>query len=153
MVVGAGIERAAEQIAHNGTQTQPNTTDGPIVPTTMPTTWFPVTTVAELGDKAVKFVAENVVGYVIRNDGDDSQDTDPADKGKIIAFSAACTHMGCIVNWSASDRKFHCPCHGGVFSEYGKKDNSSAPILYLTPLPRLDTKVENGNVYVRVPAS
>jgi Rieske Fe-S protein len=121
----------------------------PLVPDNIPTQLHFVTTLAELGKNAVPFSSGSVVGYVIRDDGDDG---DP-DKGQIIALSAACTHMGCIVQWQASDRKYHCPCHGGLFTEYGHVDAGAAPIRYLTPLPRLQTKVENGNVYVRVPAS
>ena len=112
-----------------------------------PTTWFFVTTVAELGSKVIRFTSETIVGYVTFDDGDDG---DP-DKGKIIAMSAACTHMGCIVQWQASDKKFHCPCHGGTFAEYGKPDPRS-PLKYLNPLPRLNTKVVDGNIYVEVPA-
>jgi len=92
------------------------------------------------------FATDTIIGYVIGNDGGDG---DPA---PVIAVSAACTHMGCIVQWQNSDRKFHCPCHGGLFTEYGKVDKSAAPIHYLTPLPRLKTRVdEAGKVFVEVP--
>ena len=73
-------------------------------------------------------------------------------EGPVVAMSAACTHMGCIVQWQNSDKKFHCPCHGGLFTEYGQPENSS-PVRYLTQLPRLDTKIEDGNVFVRVPGT
>ena len=121
----------------------------PLVPDNIPTVWHPVTTLAELGKNAFPFVTDSVVGYIIRDDGDDG---DP-DKGQIIALSATCTHMGCIVQWQDADRKYHCRCHGGLFTEYGKVDSAAAPIRYLTSLPRLQTKVENGKIYVKVPAS
>ena len=35
-------------------------------------------------------------------------------------FSAACPHLGCSVNWDASDSSFRCPCHGAVFSDSGE---------------------------------
>ncbi len=114
----------------------------------IPTTWHFVTTLAELRDDAVRFAANAVIGYIILNDGEDSF----SKKGEIVAVSAACTHMGCIVKWQASDRKFHCPCHDGLFTEYGLVDRKSS-IRYLRSLPRLNTKVENGNVYVEVPKS
>lgn len=139
--IGAGLDHIVEE-ANKPTPSWP-----PLVPPEAASTWHPVATLAELGDKAVPFATGTIVGYVIRDDGDNG---DP-DKGKIIAMSAACTHMGCIVQWNDSDRKFHCPCHGGVFTEYGKLDNSSSPRLYLNQLPRLETKVEDGRVYVRVP--
>ncbi len=150
---GAAIEHAIQPttvkvVPTNGTLTSA-AWPTPLVPDNIPTQWHPVTTLVALGENAVPFSAGSVVGYVIRDDGDNG---DP-DKGQIIAMSAACTHMGCIVKWQDSDRKFHCPCHGGLFTEYGKVDAGAAPIHYLTPLPRLQTKVENGNVYVKVPAS
>src|SRR5205085_5371003 len=115
---------------------------------------------------ALPFTANGVVGYVILDDGDDTgkastyntnsaaaTPVDP-DKGKVIAMSAACTHMGCIVQWQSSDRKYHCPCHGGRFTEYGKPDTGVAPVLYLRALPRLKAKVEkNGAIYVEVPVN
>jgi Rieske Fe-S protein len=148
MVIGAGVEHVAEQVA-NGNRA------GSGIPTTppalniqegAPTTWHFVTTVAQLGDDAVRFVTDTVVGYVIFGD----EDADPPDRGKIIAMSAACTHMGCIVQWQSSKHRFSCPCHEGLFSEYGKIDPSQGP-KYLSPLPRLETKVEDGKIFVKVP--
>jgi Rieske Fe-S protein len=132
--------------AANGTQT--NTWQPPLVPPSIPTVWHQVTSLAALGNNAVSFAAGGVIGYVIR---DKAGNSDPAN-GDIIAMSAACTHMGCIVQWQSSDRKFHCPCHGGLFTENGKVDTGRGPVRYLTALPRLQTKIENGSVYVQVPA-
>src|SRR6266704_1740140 len=149
-VVGAGLEHMVEQAqaARQPQQPQqpPDPYSGQLIAAGVPTTWHLVTTLANLGDKAVRFVADTVVGYIIRDDGDGG---DP-DKGKIIAISAACTHMGCIVQWQDSDRKYHCPCHGGLFSEYGNIDSRS-PIPYIRPLPRFNTKVVDGKIYVEVP--
>lgn len=41
--------------------------------------------------------------------------------------SAVCTHLGCTVNFFPSDDKFHCPCHGSVFSATGKVLHGPAP--------------------------
>lgn len=109
--------------------------------------WHPVTMLEKLGDEPVSFNAGGIVGYVIRNDGDSG---DPHD-GKVVAVSAACTHMGCIVQWQASDKKFHCPCHDGTFTEYGRTDKNSR-MNYLKPLPRLDVQIDpDGTIKVRVP--
>ena len=121
----------------------------PIVPPDVASTWLFVTTLAEIGDNAIRFATDSIVGYIIRNDGDNGESLK---EGPIIAVSAACTHMGCIVQWQDSDRKYHCPCHGGLFTEYGKPDKAS-PLLYLTALPRLDVKIENEKIYVRVPGT
>jgi glycine/D-amino acid oxidase-like deaminating enzyme/nitrite reductase/ring-hydroxylating ferredoxin subunit len=37
------------------------------------------------------------------------------DAGQLHAVSAACTHMGCVVGWNATDRSWYCPCHGSRF--------------------------------------
>jgi Rieske Fe-S protein len=151
LAIGVGIDHVIEQSANHGTTNTTTTfANTPLIGDGVATIWHPVTTVAQLGKSAVPFNAGAVVGYVIYDDGDDG---DP-DKGKIIAMSAACTHMGCIVNWQDSDRKFHCPCHGGTFTEYGNVDNSTGNwgVRYLRSLPRLNTKIENGHIYVEVPA-
>lgn len=39
---------------------------------------------------------------------------------RIRAFSAICTHLGCIVKWDAATSKIICPCHAGIFGPDGK---------------------------------
>src|SRR6266568_5103547 len=149
LTLGAGIEHMVEQATQTTKEVKVPTWPTPIVPQDVASTWLFVTPLAELGDSAIRFATDSIVGYVIRDDGDNGESMK---EGSIIAMSAACTHMGCIVQWQTSDQKFHCPCHGGLFTEYGKPVNSS-PIRYLTSLPRLEAKIENDKVYVRVPAT
>jgi Rieske Fe-S protein len=144
MAIGAGIERRIDElVANSKTPNQP-------VPTVLdiqkgiPTTWHFVTTVALLEDAPVRFVTDAIIGYVMHAD----EDAPVEDRGKIIAMSAACTHLGCIVQWQDSDHKYHCPCHEWLFSEYGRLEGSRG---YSKSLPRLETKVEDGKVYVKVP--
>ncbi len=111
--------------------------------------WLAVTTLSQLqqvGRDALFFNAGTVVGYVILSDGDDDEKA-----GEVIAMSAACTHMGCIVQWNAADRQYHCPCHNGVFGEYGKPNPVPNGIKYYTSLPRMDTVIIGDTVYVGVP--
>jgi Rieske Fe-S protein len=148
LAIGVGIDRVIEQSGSNNASPTTNTnTNTPLIAAGVPTLWHPVTTLAKLGTAAVPFSANAIVGYVIRDNSDPKQES-------IIAMSAACTHMGCIVNWEESDRKFYCPCHGGTFTASGGIDTSASSwgSLYLRPLPRLNTKVENGTIYVEVPA-
>lgn len=156
VAIGAGTEHMVEQVMQRNAVTQNDADQGITVRVASPTEWFYVTTLAEMGNQAVKFKAEGpngslcLTGYVVRSDGTTG---DPTAQGKIIAMSAACTHKGCIVQWSGSDRSFHCPCHGGVFSQDGGIDTSSSS-LYLKALPLLDVRLDDaGKIYVRMPVS
>ncbi|MBM0125460.1 Rieske (2Fe-2S) protein [Pimelobacter simplex] len=51
-------------------------------------------------------------GVVLK--GDELVVTQPAE-GEFKAFSALCTHQGCLVG-SVSDGSIHCPCHNSAFS-------------------------------------
>ena len=107
--------------------------------------WIAIAPLSQLGESAIRFSSETLVGYVVRAEENEGVNE------PVIAFSAACTHMGCIVKWQDADRKFHCPCHGGLFTEYGDVDNSASKIHYLNALPRLRTKIENDTIFVEVP--
>jgi Rieske Fe-S protein len=63
-------------------------------------------------------------------------------KGKFHAFSAVCTHVGCIVNQVANG-KIDCPCHG---SEFRITDGSVVTGPANGPLPRKKVKVIKGKV-------
>lgn len=156
LAVGVSVGAAAQGVVQNHTSgpsanatpsyTPSGTPTMPLVPASVPSDLHFVTTLAELGTNAVRFVTDAVVGYVIRDDDGDGNEED-----KVLAFSAACTHMGCIVQWQGAERHFVCPCHGGRFTEYGKPDTTAGRSRYLVALPRLETVVENGRVYVRLP--
>jgi len=64
--------------------------------------------------------------------------------GQIAALSTTCTHLGCIPNWLANDRKFKCPCHGSGFMQTGVNFEGPAP----RPLERYKVLVEDGVVVV-----
>lgn len=158
---GIGIDRIVEAATANspaaGTQGNGAWTES-LVPSDVSSQWLFVTTVAELGNRAVRFASNSIVGYVLRassagntNDANWKGGSQPTGQEQIIALSASCTHMGCIVQWQDSDHKFHCPCHGGMFTADGATDASSSK-LYLRPLPQIETKIEQGKIYVRVPA-
>jgi Rieske Fe-S protein len=63
-------------------------------------------------------------------------------KGKYLAFSAVCTHVGCILNKIANG-SIDCPCHG---SEFRITDGSLITGPANGPLPRKNIKVVKGKV-------
>ena len=61
------------------------------------------------------------------------------------AFSAICTHLGCIVGWDAARRQIACPCHAGFFDTTGHPVAGPPP----RPLSELGVAVVNGEVLVK----
>jgi len=39
--------------------------------------------------------------------------------GSVVALSAVCPHLGCIVQWEQNKQDFLCPCHAGYFTSDG----------------------------------
>lgn len=66
----------------------------------------------------------------------------------VHALSATCTHLGCQVRWEAEEKKFRCPCHGGVYDASGKVLEGPPP----RPLDGIEARIDgpDGSVLVRV---
>lgn len=148
LVAGTGLGMAVQKMTEpHIPPSRINSQLGWLLPEGTPNTvWHYVTTMARLGNQALQFSTPALTGYVILNTNG------PQSQGKVVAFSAACTHMGCTVQWQGDNRGFQCPCHGGLFTENGLPDANS-PLPYLTALPRLRVKIENDKIYVEVPAN
>jgi len=61
------------------------------------------------------------------------------------AFSAICTHLGCIVDWDAGRKQIACPCHAGFFDLNGKVVSGPPP----KPLPEHGVIVVDDEVLVK----
>jgi|SRR5947207_4239203 len=128
VAIGGGIESFLEHQADHGSGTL------------VGTRWHPVTSLDQLGNAPMSFTTDTIAGYVTR------QTKNGAPTGQILAFSAACTHLGCIVQWKNDQQTFDCPCHGSTFDATGQT------LSRYPSLPMLETNVdEKGIISVKVP--
>jgi Rieske Fe-S protein len=65
-------------------------------------------------------------------------------KGEYKAFSAVCTHVGCLCN-QVADGTINCPCHG---SKFKITDGSVVAGPAPAPLPAKTVTVTGGKVYL-----
>jgi Rieske Fe-S protein len=76
---------------------------------------------------------EKVLAYVKRMAEDE-----------VIAISAGCTHLGCIVTWDEDQHIFKCPCHDGKYDADGNVLSGPPP----APLKRHPARVEDGKIFL-----
>ena len=68
--------------------------------------------------------------------------------GGIKAYSAICTHLGCIVTWDEGRKLIHCPCHDGIFNPVTGAVVSGPPPL---PLSGYESVVRDGKLLIGKP--
>lgn len=68
------------------------------------------------------------------------------DAERVIALSAVCTHVRCILDFDRKRQALVCPCHDGLFDLSGKVISGPPP----RPLTSYPVSVRAGDVYVRV---
>jgi cytochrome b6-f complex iron-sulfur subunit len=66
----------------------------------------------------------------------------------IRAFSAICTHLGCIVNWDQKRNLVASPCHDGLFNPVTGAVVSGPPPR---PLPSYELAIKDGKVLIGKP--
>jgi menaquinol-cytochrome c reductase iron-sulfur subunit len=66
----------------------------------------------------------------------------------VRVFSDICTHLGCRVTWHPDQKHYISPCHDGHFDVTGANVSGPPP----RPLDEFVTKIENGNLYIQLPA-
>jgi Rieske Fe-S protein len=68
--------------------------------------------------------------------------------GELRAFSAVCTHLGCIIKWQPEAHSvWFCPCHKGTYDRNGHVVSGPPP----RPLQRYEVAIRKGKVYVKIP--
>ncbi len=100
---------------------------------------------------------DSQVSFVLRRNPDGSPGQHPAilirlpeDKAALlgkefVAYSAVCTHLGCIVNYKSEEDIIFCPCHAGYFDPTNGKVISGPPKKHL---PEVKLRIEeNGDIY------
>jgi cytochrome b6-f complex iron-sulfur subunit len=63
----------------------------------------------------------------------------------VKAYSAICTHLGCIVAYDPTSTNIVCPCHDGRFSPSSGAVLSGPPPA---PLPQAEVSVEGDEIYI-----
>ncbi|MBI4497562.1 MAG: Rieske (2Fe-2S) protein [Chloroflexi bacterium] len=96
--------------------------------------WFPVAQVDQVPPGMVLRVRAGAIEGFVMNRG-----------GTLVAMSAICTHMGCVLSWRKDEGDLLCPCHGVTFHTDGTVKRARLP---LKPLPPLRMKVEGETVYL-----
>jgi cytochrome b6-f complex iron-sulfur subunit len=66
-------------------------------------------------------------------------------KQGVHAFSAICTHLGCVVAWNDLAGVIQCPCHDGRFNPVSGAVVSGPPPA---PLPPLTVSVEGDQIFL-----
>lgn len=124
-----GAERAP------GTSTAPSSSSAP------PSSAAPPSTTAPVAPGALVAAADVPVGGGVVIGSEEVVVTQPT-AGQFKAFTAICTHQGCLVG-SVSDGTISCPCHGSTFSA---SDGSPTGGPASGPLSEVPVKVARGQV-------
>jgi Rieske Fe-S protein len=98
----------------------------------------------ELNPEDVQEAAEGFARVVLEYEQKDGWLTATVKKDEVIAVSAACSHLGCIVTWDEEKKIFQCPCHDGRYDMEGRVISGPPP----GPLKRHKTKIEDGKIFL-----
>jgi Rieske Fe-S protein len=68
------------------------------------------------------------------------------DESTLVGLAGVCTHLHCVLNWSAPQRQLACPCHEGAFDHNGNVLKGPPP----RPLKRYRVQAQLGQVYLHL---
>ena len=101
--------------------------------------WLGVATETDLlGGAPHQFATPGLVGFVTAIDNE------------VVAVSASCTHLGCLLQANDAAGRFDCPCHRTAFGLDGRLLFSQLPAAP-APLTRLQVRRRDGKVEVLAP--
>lgn len=126
---GGGVSPAASGTATSAAGSSPATADS-----------APAGSATAAGALVATYQVPDGGGKII--DGPNVVVTQPQ-PGAFRAFTAICTHQGCIVS-SVSDGTINCPCHGSKFSI---KDGSVVHGPAIIPLPAIAIRIEGTSIF------
>jgi len=64
--------------------------------------------------------------------------------GRLVGWSAVCTHLSCAVLWREEDSLLECPCHDGVFDPATGEVVAGPPPR---PLPRVELREDDNGIW------
>jgi Rieske Fe-S protein len=64
--------------------------------------------------------------------------------GRLVGWSAVCTHLACAVLWREDDNHLECPCHDGVFDPATGEVVAGPPPR---PLPRVELREDGDGIW------
>ena len=132
---GAAAAAAAAGVVVGERMGEPGPSDRSLVPDSG--SWVDVAALADVPvGMARRFSTPSFEGFVVNRD-----DT------TVDAFSAACTHLGCLLNFNEGARRMDCPCHRAAFGLDGNLLFNALP-QRLPALPRLEARVTAGRIEV-----
>ena len=67
-----------------------------------------------------------------------------ASDGRLLAYSAACTHLGCTVQFDRASKRIWCACHNGWYDLEGKNVEGPPP----RPLTGYKVQVVGDEIFV-----
>lgn len=67
-----------------------------------------------------------------------------ASEGRLVAYSASCTHLGCTVQFDPASKRIWCACHNGWYDLDGKNVEGPPP----RPLTGYKVQVVGDEIFV-----
>lgn len=114
--------------------------------------WFVASASRVAPGESIAFVSPAGVPVVIKRSLQAVENGAAPTVDDFVALSSTCPHLGCRVNWEGQHNRFFCPCHNGSFDPEGRP-TGGPPLAAQQHLPRYPLRIDNGLLYIEMPAS